>query len=215
MPSTATVAHRPRARRAARLPPARSIWASSHPPKMSPFESASAGIAKTRTSGSVRGNSTSDPMPMSWMRRAVTSHNFRTEATSGRMTNGAAYTYKALSLYFRASRVEIIMFMGAQHSWCRRVAVAAAALSMLGLCTGTFAQPATAQVYPGYSSGSQAYPGYTAAAVPQQGSPGYSSPAPYGWGGGGSPGWVWYPGWGWWSPAWGLWNPGWGWSSWG
>jgi len=55
------LAHRPRARRAARLPPARSICASSHPPKMSPFGLASAGIAKTRTSGSVRGNSTSDP----------------------------------------------------------------------------------------------------------------------------------------------------------
>src|SRR6516162_3369418 len=159
------------------------------------------------------------------MRRAVTSHNFGTAATAGRMTTGRAYTYKALSLYFRASRVETIMFMGAQHSWFRRVAAVAAALATVALSTGTFAQSATAQVYPGYSpgsqaypgyfSGSQAYPGYSAAAVPQQGSPGYSSPAPYAWGGGGSPGWVWYPGWGWWSPAWGLWNPGWGWSSWG
>src|SRR6516164_269503 len=169
------------------------------------------------------------------MRRAVTSHNFGTAATAGRMTTGRAYTYKALSLYFRASRVETIMFMGAQHSWFRRVAAVAAALATVAMSTGTFAQSATAQVYPGYSSGSQvypgyssgsqaypgyspgsqAYPGYSAAAAPQQGSPGYSSPAPYGWGGGGNPGWVWYPGWGWWSPAWGLWNPGWGGSSWG
>ena len=131
------------------------------------------------------------------------------------MTIGTAYTYKALSFYFRTSGVEIIMFMGAQHSWCRQVAVAAAALAMLGLCIGTFAQSATAQVYPGYSSGSQAYPGYSPAAVPPQGAPGYSSPAPYSWGGGGNPGWVWYPGWGWWSPSWGWSNPGWGWAGWG
>src|SRR6516164_3590238 len=62
MPSTATVAHRPRARCAAKLPPARSICESSHPPKMSPLGLASAGIAKTRTSGSVRGNSAGDPV---------------------------------------------------------------------------------------------------------------------------------------------------------
>src|SRR6266478_2192377 len=55
MPSTATVAHRPRARWAARLPPARSICESSHPPKMSPLGLASAGIAMTRTSGMVEG----------------------------------------------------------------------------------------------------------------------------------------------------------------
>ena len=63
------------------------------------------------------------------------------------------------------------MFMGAQHSWFRRVAVAAAALATVALCTGTFAQSATAQVYPGYSSGSQAYPGYSAS---PQAYPGYS-----------------------------------------
>src|SRR3984893_9195045 len=51
MPSTATVAHLPRARWAARLPPARSICESSHPPKMSPFGLASAGIAITRIRG--------------------------------------------------------------------------------------------------------------------------------------------------------------------
>src|SRR5262249_29597017 len=62
MPSTATVAQRPRARCAARLPPARSICESSHPPKMSPFGLASAGIAITRTSGNFRGNSTCDPI---------------------------------------------------------------------------------------------------------------------------------------------------------
>src|SRR5215472_8508862 len=102
MPSTATVAHRPRARRAARLPPARSICASSHPPKMSPFGLASAGMAKTRTSGSVLGNSTSDPIPLRLrMRRAGTSHNFGTAATAGRMTTGTAYTYKVLLLCFR------------------------------------------------------------------------------------------------------------------
>jgi len=55
MPSTATVAQRPRARWVAKLPPARSICASSHPPKMSPLGLASAGIAMTRTSGSVGG----------------------------------------------------------------------------------------------------------------------------------------------------------------
>ena len=84
------------------------------------------------------------------------------------MTTGRAYTYKALSLYFRASRVETIMFMGAQHSWFRRVAAVAAALAM---STGTFAQSATAQVYPGYSSGSQVYPGYSSGS---QAYPGYS-----------------------------------------
>src|ERR1700730_8108842 len=51
MPTTATVAHLPRARGAARLPPARPICESSHPPKMSPFGLASAGIAITRISG--------------------------------------------------------------------------------------------------------------------------------------------------------------------
>src|SRR5579883_1692129 len=55
MPSTATVAQRPRARCAARLPPARSICDSSQPPKMSPFGLASAGIAMTRISGAVAG----------------------------------------------------------------------------------------------------------------------------------------------------------------
>jgi len=37
------------------------ICESSHPPKMSPFGLASADMAMTRTSGSVLGNSTSDP----------------------------------------------------------------------------------------------------------------------------------------------------------
>src|SRR5215471_10560945 len=35
------------------------------------------------------------------MRRAVTSHNFGTAATAGRMTTGTAYTYKVLLLCFR------------------------------------------------------------------------------------------------------------------
>jgi hypothetical protein len=42
------------------LPPARSICANSQPPKISPFALASAGIAITRTSGAVAGNSRGD-----------------------------------------------------------------------------------------------------------------------------------------------------------
>jgi hypothetical protein len=140
------------------------------------------------------------------------------------MTIGIAYTYSTLSICFRASRVEKTMFIRAKQSWLRSVGVAAAALATVALCFGTLARPATAQVYPGYSSApSQAYPGYSspASAAPAQGYPGYSSPAPNSWGGGaGNPGWVWYPGSGWWSPSWGWWNPGWastgwGWPGWG
>jgi hypothetical protein len=48
MPSTATVATRPRARLIAAAPPARSICAITQPPKMSPFGLVSAGIAVVR-----------------------------------------------------------------------------------------------------------------------------------------------------------------------
>ena len=51
MPSTATVAARPRAVRAARLPAARSIWLISQPPKMSPAGFVSAGMAMVRITG--------------------------------------------------------------------------------------------------------------------------------------------------------------------
>src|SRR3981081_1530196 len=52
IPVMATVATRPCARCDATLPPARSIWASSQPPKMSPLGLASAGIAMARKAGS-------------------------------------------------------------------------------------------------------------------------------------------------------------------
>ena len=55
MRSTETVAQRLRARRAATLPAARSIWAISQPPKMSPAGLASAGMAMVRMAGSPRG----------------------------------------------------------------------------------------------------------------------------------------------------------------
>src|ERR1700747_2093289 len=58
MPSTATVAQRPRARRTAALAPARSICAISQPPKMSPDGLVSAGIAIARINGSPSGWST-------------------------------------------------------------------------------------------------------------------------------------------------------------
>ncbi len=51
MPSTAMVAQRPRARRAATLPAARSICAISQPPKMSPAGLVSAGMAMVRITG--------------------------------------------------------------------------------------------------------------------------------------------------------------------
>jgi hypothetical protein len=51
MASTATVAQRPRARRAAALPAAKSICAISQPPKMSPAGLVSAGIAIVRIAG--------------------------------------------------------------------------------------------------------------------------------------------------------------------
>ena len=51
MPSTATVAARPRAVSAARLPAARSIWLISQPPKMSPAGLVSAGMAMVRITG--------------------------------------------------------------------------------------------------------------------------------------------------------------------
>src|SRR6266849_443969 len=52
MPVMATVATRPCARCEATLPPARSIWASSQPPKMSPLGLASPGMAIARKAGS-------------------------------------------------------------------------------------------------------------------------------------------------------------------
>jgi hypothetical protein len=120
-----------------------------------------------------------------------------------------AYTYGTLSIWFRASRMETVMFVRAQRGWFRQAAVAAAALAVIGLLIGSTAPPSAAQAYnPGYS--------YPQASGPTQGSPGYSSPAPYSWGGGGwNPGWVWYPGWGWWNPAWGWPAAAWGWPGWG
>src|SRR5687768_239896 len=53
--STAIVATRPRARRIAALPPARSISPISQPPKMSPEGLASAGMAVVRSSGAWSG----------------------------------------------------------------------------------------------------------------------------------------------------------------
>src|SRR4051812_46519276 len=55
MLSAATVAQRPRARRAAALPAARSIWAISQPPKMSPAGLVSDGMAMVRMAGSPLG----------------------------------------------------------------------------------------------------------------------------------------------------------------
>src|SRR5580700_10557022 len=51
----ATVTTRPPARRTATVPPARSIWHSSQPPKMSPCGLVSAGMAMVRIAGSVSG----------------------------------------------------------------------------------------------------------------------------------------------------------------
>src|SRR5947209_655548 len=51
----ATVTVRPFARRVATVPPARSIWERSQPPKMSPCGLASAGIAIARNVGSLCG----------------------------------------------------------------------------------------------------------------------------------------------------------------
>src|ERR1700693_3897819 len=55
MPAIATVTTRPRARRVANVLPARSIWHSSQPPKMSPCGLVSAGIATARSAGSASG----------------------------------------------------------------------------------------------------------------------------------------------------------------
>ena len=51
MPSTATVAQRPRARRKATVAPARSICDISQPPKMSPSGLVSLGMAMVRITG--------------------------------------------------------------------------------------------------------------------------------------------------------------------
>jgi hypothetical protein len=154
------------------------------------------------------------------MWRPVTSVSFRTAATAGRMTIGMAYISSTLSTVFRVPRMEKSMFICANRSWFRRVAVAATALATVALCLGPLAQSATAQAYnPGYSSApSQGYSGYSypAATGPTQGYPGYSSPTPS-WGGGGgwNPGWAGYPGWGGWNPAWGWPAAAWGWPGWG
>src|SRR5713226_9959278 len=63
MPVMATVATRPCARCEATLPPARSIWASSQPPKMSPFGFASPGMAMARSAGSHVVGGASDVSP--------------------------------------------------------------------------------------------------------------------------------------------------------
>jgi len=52
MPVIATVTTRPCERRVATVLPARSIWHSSQPPKMSPCVLVSAGIAMARSAGS-------------------------------------------------------------------------------------------------------------------------------------------------------------------
>src|SRR6516165_1946288 len=232
MPSTATVAHRPRARCAARLPPARSICASSQPPKMSPFGLASAGIAMTRTSGWLRGIAPCGPVAAAARGLAACDICLLSDAgMAGRVTIGMAYTYSTLLVCFRASRVEKSMFVHAEQSWLRRVAVAAAAFALVALLAGASAPPSAAQAYdpnysyppaaapsqgyPSYSyppaaAPSQGYPGYAypPAAAPSQGYPGYAYPAAY-------PTYPSYPysyypyypysGWGW--AGW----PGWGW----
>ena len=74
------------------------------------------------------------------------------------------------------------MFICAARSWFRRVAVAATAFGTVALCIGTVAQPAAAQVYPGYSSApSQSYPGYSyqAPGAPAQGYAGYGYSGAY------------------------------------
>src|SRR6516165_11988931 len=95
------------------------------------------------------------------MWQPVTCVCFRGAATSGRMTTGMAYTYSTLSVCFRASRVETIMLIRAQHGWFRRVGVAAAAVATAAFLIGVPAAPSAAQAYgPGYSSAPpQAYPG--------------------------------------------------------
>src|SRR5271166_6812477 len=100
---------------------------------------------------------------------------FERRQTAGRMTIGMAYTYSTLSICFRASRGERVMFICAKRSWFRRVAVAATALATVALCIGPLAQSATAQTYnPGYTSApSQTYPHYSS---PGYSAPGYSSP---------------------------------------
>src|SRR5262245_55520038 len=60
-PSTAMVAQRPRARRDATLPAAKSICAISQPPKMSPAGLVSDGMAMVRIAGSPWGRSISFP----------------------------------------------------------------------------------------------------------------------------------------------------------
>src|SRR5262249_22766022 len=68
MPVTATVTTRPHARRVAIVVPARSIWQSSQPPKMSPCGLVSAGIAIARKAGSVfvAGSLVSNGLGMNW-----------------------------------------------------------------------------------------------------------------------------------------------------
>jgi hypothetical protein len=150
------------------------------------------------------------------------------------MTIGMAYTYSSLLVCFRASRVEIIMFICAKQSWFRRVAVTATALATVALCIGPLAQSATAQGYnPGYTSApSQTYPGYSspgysyqAPAAPAQGYAGYGYSGAYpGYGYSGAyPGYGYseaYPGYGYSGaypyypyPYWGW--AGWGWPGWG
>src|SRR5437660_1532164 len=138
MPSTATVAQRPRARCAARLPPARSICESSQPPKISPFGFASAGIAITRTSGMVCGNlgednagSTFGPMVFSEPR----------SVSQGTLLCGMPYLYSALSWVLGPDQSEAAMLVRAKQNWCRRAAFAGAVLATAVLTLGATPQP--------------------------------------------------------------------------
>src|SRR5260370_31258936 len=155
MPSTATVAHRPRARWAARLPPARSICESSHPPKMSPFGLASAGIAITRISGIPGGSlgevfcddspATADAIIPPILMLALSARL----AAALLPRNGVAI-YHVVSSGFRPDRLEVAMSVPAKQSLLRRALFAGAVLATAAAATVPTPQLAPPQHSPAH-----------------------------------------------------------------
>src|SRR4051812_36828927 len=216
MPSTATVAHRPRARRAASAPPARSIWESSQPPNISPLGLASAGIAMTRISGMPGGSLggvSCDDSPATADAIIPPILHASTCGAAGRrvVARNCVAIYHVVSSGFRPDRLEVAMSVPAKQSWLRRALFAGTVVATAAATVAT-SQPAAAQYYAGYGYGyPAAYPGYGyPAAYPYYPYyyPYYAYGYPYwGWG------WGWGGGWGWGHGGWG--RGGWGHGGWG
>jgi hypothetical protein len=160
---------------------------------MSPFGLASAGIAKTRTSGRVRGRLSCDLVAPVCDIEELPSHS---NGGEGDYRNGIYIWHVIGSL----SGVEIPMLVRAKQSWFRHVAFAAAVLATATLGFGAMPRPAAAQYYgyPGYAYPYPYYPYYY---------PYYAYGYPY-WGWGWPYGISVGFGWGGWRGGRGCWNCG-------